>query len=106
MTGRLPKNVARFLTRYIGTVDQLEILLLLYADGNRLWSAREISARMRRPEGAVVARLDMMQSQQLVEREADHYRYSPGRHDVDVAAVEHCFATRRPAVIAAIYAER
>lgn len=105
MTGRLPENVARFLDRYVATVDQLEILLLLHADAGRRWSPREIGARMRRPEPAVVSRLELMLGQQLVERDGDRYRYAPGGHDADVGAVEQCFAVRRPAVIAAIFAE-
>jgi DNA-binding IclR family transcriptional regulator len=107
VAGPLPENVARFLDRYVDSVDQVEILLLLRADASRRWSAREIGARMRRPEAAVAARLELMLSQKLVERAGgDRYRYSPGRHDAAVDAVEQCFAIRRPAVIAAIFAER
>jgi hypothetical protein len=105
VNGRLPENVERFLARYIGTVDQLEILLLLRADAARLWSAGEIAAQMRRPEAAAETRLELMLEQGLVARDGDGFRYVRGRHDADVESVEQCFATRRAAVIEAIFAE-
>jgi DNA-binding IclR family transcriptional regulator len=102
---RLPEDVERFLARYIGTVDQLEILLLLRAEASRLWSAGEIGARMRRPEESTAARLDVMLEQGLVERDGERFRYRPGGHDADVDSVGRSFATRRAAVIEAIFAD-
>lgn len=103
MNGRLPENVERFLADYIGTVDQLEILLLLHADAARSWSAREIGAEMRRPEESTAVRLELMREQGLVERDQDRFRYTPGGHDADVESVRQSYTTRRPAVIAAIF---
>jgi DNA-binding IclR family transcriptional regulator len=104
VSGRLSPNVERFLSSYIETVDQLEILLLLHADAARLWSAGEIGVRMRRPEASTRARLELMCRQGHVERDDDRFRYSPGAHDADVESVEQSFATRRAAVIEAIFA--
>jgi DNA-binding IclR family transcriptional regulator len=105
VNSRLPANVEQFLLDHVASVDQLEILFLLRADATRRWSAGEIGAQMRRPEASTSARLESMLEQGFVERDGDHYWYAPGSHDGDVESLERCFATRRAAVIAAIFAD-
>jgi hypothetical protein len=76
----IPARVLQFLAERIDTVPQLEALLLLWEDPQRLWSEEELAGRIyvTRPVAATI--LQALQRQQLVTAEsaaAVRYRYNP-----------------------------
>jgi hypothetical protein len=77
---QIPGRVLQFLAERIDTVPQLEALLLLWENPQRLWSEEELAARIYvgRPVAATI--LQALQRQQLVTCEsgpAQRYGYNP-----------------------------
>jgi DNA-binding transcriptional regulator LsrR (DeoR family) len=75
----IPPHVLQFLAERIDSVPQLEALLLLWEDSQRLWSEDELAARLYVSRQVAVMVLQSLQRQQLVTIElapAAQYRYS------------------------------
>jgi hypothetical protein len=64
-------ELQEFIASYIGSVEQLEILLLLHANPERSWSAKEISAQFRSNLDSVSARLQGLLNNGLATRTDD-----------------------------------
>ena len=76
----IPPRVLQFLAERIDTVPQLEALLLLWENPQRLWSEEELVARVYVSRPVAAAILQALQRQQLVTAEPDPaagYRYNP-----------------------------
>ena len=75
----IPARVLQFLAERIDTVPQLEALLLLWENPQRLWSEEELAARIYvgRPVAATI--MQALQRQQLVTTESGSGRcgYNP-----------------------------
>ena len=74
----LSPDLMRFIRRNISSVEQLEILLLLFEEPEREWSAEGISEHLRSSLTSVTKRLGDLERRQLVERTSgETYRYRP-----------------------------
>jgi DNA-binding FadR family transcriptional regulator len=76
----IPARVLQFLAERIDTVPQLEALLLLWENPQRLWSEEELAARIYVGRQVAAATLQALQRQQLVIAEPEsvvRYRYNP-----------------------------
>lgn len=77
----IPARVLQFLAERIDTVPQLEALLLLWEDPQRLWSEEEVAARIYVSRPAASAILQQLQRHQLVvtaePASTVRYRYNP-----------------------------
>lgn len=76
----IPARVLQFLAERIDTVPQLEALLLLWENPQRLWSEDEVAARIYVDRAVAATILQALQRQQLVTNEAEpvpRYRYNP-----------------------------
>jgi hypothetical protein len=76
----IPARVLQFLAERIDTVPQLEALLLLWENPQRLWSEEELAGRIYVSRPVAVSILQALQRQQLVTAEpaaAVRYRYNP-----------------------------
>jgi hypothetical protein len=62
----LAEEVRQFLAAYIASVEQLEVLLLLRAGHERVWSAREIYERVMTNVSSIQESLDKLSSDGLV----------------------------------------
>ncbi len=62
----VPVDIRDFVLRYIETVTQLEILLLLFSEPGREWNPAVISSRLSSNESAVTERLEGLRAQKLV----------------------------------------
>lgn len=99
MPAELPDDLRRFITEHLGSIVQLELLLLLAADPAKPWSSEEAAKALYVAPEAALGFLEQMRAQGLCRAEGDApvcYRFSP-------SAPEHQQLTRD---LAAIYKER
>lgn len=104
---QLAPDEAQFIARYIQSVEQLEILILLRLDRERAWTPAELATQMRTSEGSAFARLVKLTEDGLVTKdEQGRYRFARLEPDLDaqVAAVATAYVTRRHMIIDAIFA--
>lgn len=76
----IPARVLQFLAERIDTVPQLEALLLLWGDPQRLWSEEELAGRIYVGRQVAATIMQALQRQQLVTAEPAstiRYRYDP-----------------------------
>ena len=101
----LPDDVHLFLYQNIESVEQLEVLLLLWRAPERGWTSDEVATAVYSHPSSVVRRLAMLLGQGLLrEREPGCYRYAPRTaelHDT-VSRLDHMYRERRVAVITLI----
>ena len=107
MAEQLPSTVRQFLARYIRSVEQLEVLLLLQDQPNRSWSAGDVYSVIRSSEGSIAGRLEAFAKEGFLTHEHDgRYRFSPQNTDLR-SAVEQtasAYKTWRIRVVEAIFA--
>lgn len=76
----IPARVLQFLAERIDTVPQLEALLLLWQDPQRLWSEEELAGRIYVGRQVAATIMQALQRQQLITAEPAatiRYRYDP-----------------------------
>ena len=101
----LPDDVHRFLYRHIGSVEQLEVLLLLRRFPERSWSAAEVARELYSHPSSIAQRLSALLAAELArETSAGQFQYGPRSAEVDatVAGVDRMYHERRVAVISLI----
>ena len=101
----LPVDVNLCLYQNIESVEQLEVLLLLWRAPERGWTSDEVATAVYSHPSSVVRRLAMLLGQGLLrEREPGCYQYAPRTaelHDT-VSRLDHMYRERRVAVITLI----
>jgi hypothetical protein len=105
---RLSATVRAFISAYIRSIEQLEVLLLLHRDPQRWWSAEGVAAELRTSRNSAEARLEEMASRNLLDArtaEAVLFRYRPLSAELDAGVREtaQAYAERRVAVTTFIY---
>jgi hypothetical protein len=104
----IPQEVQEFVARHIGSVEQLELLLLLYRHNQREWSAEEAAKELYVDPSSAASRLAGFDRDGLVASRKDgeilRYRCSP-RGDVDriVRLVAQTYKERRVSMINLIF---
>jgi hypothetical protein len=101
----LPEDVHHFLHQNIDSVEQLEVLLLLWRTPERGWSSDEVATAVYSHPTSVVRRLAMLLGQGLLrEREPGCYQYAPRTAELHetVTRLDHMYRERRVAVITLI----
>ena len=101
----LPEDVRLFLHQNIESVEQLEVLLLLWRTAERGWSSEEVAMAVYSHPSSVVRRLAMLLGQGLLrEREPGCYQYAPRTAELHmtVTHLERVYRERRVAVITLI----
>src|SRR4051812_31732079 len=104
----LPPAVEQLISRYIRSVEQLEVLLLLHRAPVRPWSAAQVYEVVRSSPSSVAARLEAFTAVGFLEKAEGPpttYRYAPKsdlRSAVDETA--HAYEIWRLRVIEAIFA--
>ncbi|MGH7736742.1 MAG: hypothetical protein ACREMP_02555 [Candidatus Tyrphobacter sp.] len=88
-------------------MEQIEVLLLLRTDRDRLWTVDEISRELRSSSESIALRLAQLRQHALVTVEQSGVRYgaSPDA-DASVERLAAAYRDRRPAVIAQIFSRR
>jgi hypothetical protein len=101
----LPEDVRQFLHQNIESVEQLEVLLLLWRTPERGWTSDEVTTAVYSHPSSVVRRLAMLLGQGLLrEREPGCYQYAPRTPELHAAVthLDHIYRERRVAVITLI----
>ena len=101
----LPEDVHHFLNQNIESVEQLEVLLLLWRTPERGWTTDGVATAVYSHPSSVVRRLAMLLGQGLLrEGEPGCYQYAPRTADlhVTVTRLDHVYRERRVAVITLI----
>ena len=104
MTG-LPEDVHQFLHQNIDSVEQLEVLLLLWRAPERGWTSDDVATAVYSHPSSVVRRLAMLLGQGMLrEREPGCYQYAPRTAELHntVTRLDHIYRERRVAVITLI----
>lgn len=102
----LPQEVAAFLSRYINSLEQLEILLYLHSHAPQESSTDELVARVGSDARVVNRHLSYLWAQGLLSsRMGQYYRFNPRTAELGavVDALARCYKDRRVAVITRIY---
>lgn len=94
-----------FVRRYIDSVEQVEVLLILRANAARAWSIDEISAILRSSPHSIGARLSHLAALGLAAGDpGEGYRYAAsGTDDAAVEELEREYGERRFSVIEMIF---
>jgi hypothetical protein len=104
----IPHKVEAFVLKYIHSIEQLEVLLLLRKESDREWSAEDVSATLRTNPVSAAGRLADLKARKLISKRANNgellYLYT---HDVEVRElvddVAKFYASHRHAIIELIY---
>ena len=106
----IPPHVKAFIASHVGSVVQLETLLMLHGSPAREWEPEEVARDLRIDRNWAEAQLDALWQQGLVIRTESttpkRYQYGPApetKKDVDGLAV--AYAQRRVTVIGLIFAK-
>jgi hypothetical protein len=96
------------LSRYIVSVEELEILLLLRAERERDWSAAEINQRLRSQEVSIERWLTIIISLGFATRSGDRVRFAPASDELDreLAQVAAAYRERPVKVVEAIFSRK
>ncbi|XXF78665.1 MarR family transcriptional regulator [Myxococcaceae bacterium GXIMD 01537] len=110
MSRGLPERVHGFLAEHIGSVEQLEVLLLLRRHPERGWSPEQVARELRIEPGSADKRLEDLERRGFVARwdgPGHEYVYLPGppeREDT-VRGLAEGYAQRRATVIHLIFSK-
>jgi DNA-binding Lrp family transcriptional regulator len=105
-SSQLPGDVARFLERHVDSIEHLEVLLLLFASGERSWTAEEIATHLRVQPESVRRRLGRLEADGLVVADAPPSAFRAAPNPALVACVRHVaqvYKERRVSVITFIF---
>lgn len=103
----VPAPVEQFIVGHIESVAQLEILLLLRAAGDKLWTAEEVSRALvtQSPDTAATWLGDLVQ-RGLAREEDGSYRYAPPAElERTLDSLAEAYARYRVSVIGLIFAK-
>ncbi len=101
----IPEEVRRFLLQCIDSVEQLEVLLLLYRTPERVWSPEAVAQALYSNTGSIARRLAGLHVSGLVaSAESPSYRYQPSTAALGgtVTLLAETYRERRVAVITVI----
>lgn len=94
-----------FVNKYITSVEQIEVLLILLANPQRTWSVSEISAILRSSPNSIASRLDALKATRLARGNfQDGFQYAAsGRSHEMVELLAEEYADRRFSVIELVF---
>ena len=106
MTEGIPRHVERLINRYIVSVEQLEILLLLRRHPDRHWSAEEVARELATSADSANLRLRDLKDGGFLKAEDGKFKYEPASSDLRKATddLADTYAKRRVTVIGLIFA--
>lgn len=108
MEESIPKEVRQFVGKYIRSLDQLEVLLLVGALPDREWSADDVYNVVRSSLTVVAERLESFVAAGILVRSGDPpvYRYQPKTDELSraISALSTAYKFSRHRIVELIYA--
>ncbi|MFN8390375.1 MAG: hypothetical protein U0136_08810 [Bdellovibrionota bacterium] len=103
----LPKELHELVLRFVDSLEELEILLLLRGADNQAWSVRAVNERIRSTEVSVEQRLEKLSASGFVSKSGNAYRFAPQSKDLERAAelLAEGYRERRLKIIEAIFSK-
>ncbi len=106
----ISKELQRFITNHISSVERLEVLLLLYQNPTEWWSAAAVSQALYTVPEFAARSLESLASSGVVaaaETSDSVYRYAPQTSQLDqlVRELAAAYKERRVSVITLIYSK-
>lgn len=100
----LPPEVGKFISQYVDSVEQLELLMLLARTGGRSWTADDVATTLGLSPASVTRNLEALASRQLLSATPGpptRYRYAPATDALraDVQKLADAYRDHRTAVI-------
>jgi hypothetical protein len=110
MPGEFPAEIEQFIQQNIESLAQLEALLMLRSQPQRLWSADEVAKALYTSVDVCAALLADLERRRLLRFETQpqpRYQYQPADEQLDqiVASLATIYQERRVAVITQIYSK-
>lgn len=102
--GGLSEGLRSFIDRHLESVAQLEVLLLVRAAPEKLWSVEEIARAQVSAPDAVELSLRHLCARGLVGEQGGAFRYEPGGEGPMIDQLAEAYANRRPKVVAQVFA--
>ena len=99
----LPSSVRRFIAEHIESVGELELLLLLAAAPDKLWTPEELGRALVTGEEAAHTHLARLVAHGLVTDRGGTFAFTAGPKATAVDELAECYAKRRHSVIGVIY---
>jgi hypothetical protein len=103
----VPKDVERFISTDIESVEQLEVLLLLRAAPDKEWTAQEVARALVSNVDSATGWLARMADRGLLAELGGTYRYAPRTPDVahTIDGLAESFAKYRVTVVGLIFSK-
>lgn len=107
----LTEKVLRFLGEHVASVEQLEILLLLSNEPERVWSVEEVFQTIQSSRTSIIERLKVLQQHgflQIQEEGQTLYRFEPATVELreGVSELKAAYRKTRVKIIESIYSHR
>ena len=80
MESDLPSHVRAFIGRHVASLEELEVLLLLFEQRERDWSAAEINEQLRSQESSIAKWLEALVASGLVVADGERHRFELANH--------------------------
>ena len=108
MQNDLPPDVHQFVSEYVQSISQLELLLLLHRNAEKSWSVAEATKELYTSVSMTEPLLENLRGIGLVsllEGSERRYRYAPKSTELDrlVGDLDQLYAERRVTIINSIY---
>jgi predicted transcriptional regulator len=101
----IQESVRKLIADHIDSVEQLEVLLLLRAQRERVWTVAEINDEIKSSVSSVETRLSGLADGGLLQRQGRTFRYQAAPEmDATVTELARAYAERRFTVIELIFA--
>jgi hypothetical protein len=106
MSDQIPSQVEIFVRDCIGSIAELELLLLLAEDPAQSWTVDAAARQLYVTPASVEAVFTQMTSKGLLSHGAEGYRFTPRTPELDetIKALKELYASRRLKVMEMIYA--
>jgi hypothetical protein len=106
MSEQIPPQVESFVSDCIGSIAELELLLLLAEDPSKVWTVEAVARELYVTAPAAEAVLVRMTSRGLFTQLAEGYRFEPRSAELveTVKGLKELYAKRRLKVVEMIYA--
>lgn len=105
----IPEEVRRFIARYVGSLEQLEVLMLVSALPDRDWTVDNVFSVVQTNRALVQQRLDEFVKQGMMMLGSEGtYRFAPASEQLakDIHAVASFYKSSRHKVVEMIYSPK